>query len=67
MTQKERTFLIELIIKLDVVIDAEHEKVNFAGLNLILDFTVEKRKKDILKALNILSCQRKSKGEKYER
>lgn len=57
MTSKEIEFIKKLLIKLDVVIDAEHEKASGAGLNLIFDFTEEKRKKDILKALDILTHQ----------
>ena len=63
MTQYEIDFIKELIIKLDVSIDAEHNKVNAAGLQLLFDFTEEKRKKDILKALDILTHQHEDKGE----
>lgn len=63
MTLKEIEFIKNLLIKLDVVIDAEHEKATVLGLNLIFDFTPEKRKKDILKALDILTHQHEEKGE----
>lgn len=55
MRAKEIEFVKNLIIKLDVAIDAEHEKATGLGLNLIFDFTPKKRKKDILKALDILN------------
>lgn len=63
MTKEEIDFIKELLIKLDVVIDAEHEKVSGAGLSLIFGFTEEKRKQDILKALDILTHQHEDKGE----
>ena len=63
MTLKEIEFIKNLLIKLDVSIDAEHEKASGAGLSLIFDFTPEKRKKDILKALDILTDQHEDKGE----
>lgn len=61
MTQKEIEFIKNLLIKLDVVIDAKHEKASGAGLSLIFDFTREKRKKDILQALDILNKQKEGK------
>lgn len=63
MTPKEIEFIKNLLIKLDISIDAEHEKVNGFGLSLIFDFTEEKRKQDILKALDILTHQHEDKGE----
>ena len=63
MTVKEIEFIKNLLIKLDVAIDAEHGKATGLGLNLIFDFTPEKRKKDILKALDILTHQHEDKGE----
>lgn len=55
MTLKDRAFIKELLIKLDISIEAEHENASSQGLMLIFDFTAEKRKADMLKALNILS------------
>lgn len=55
MTSKERAFIKELLIKLDVSIEAEHENASPQGLMLIFDFTAEKRKADMIKALNILN------------
>ena len=55
MTKEEIAFIKELLIKLDVVIDTEHQQVSLAGIDLIFDFTKEKRKQDILKALDILN------------
>lgn len=63
MTLKEIEFVKNLIIKLDVSIDAEHEKASGLGLNLIFDFTPEKRKQDVLKALDILTHKHEDKGE----
>lgn len=63
MTLKEIEFIKNLIIKLDVSVDAEHGKASGTGLSLIFDFTREKRKKDILKALDILTHQHEDKGE----
>ena len=55
MTTEDKLFLKELLIKLDISIEAEHEKASSQGLMLIFDFTEEKRKADMLKALDILS------------
>lgn len=44
-----------LIIKLDVAIDAEHNKINGYGLHLLFDFTEAERKRLILKALEELN------------
>ena len=55
MTTEDKLFLKELLIKLDISIEAEHEKASSQGLMLIFDFTEEKRKTDMLKALDILS------------
>ena len=55
MTSKERAFIKELLIKLDISIEAEHENASSQGLMLIFDFTAEKRKEDMLKALDILN------------
>lgn len=44
-----------LIIKLDIKIEAEHGRVNVHGLNLLLDFTDKRRKQQILEALDTLS------------
>ena len=63
MLNKEIEFIINLLIKLDVTIDAEHENVSKEGLNLILGFTEKKRKQDILKALDILNNQYMEKVE----
>lgn len=49
-----------LIIKLDVLLDAEHEKITDAGLQLIFDFTEEKRKQQIKQALEELNKIQKS-------
>lgn len=55
MTPEDKLFLKELLIKLDISIEAEHENASPQGLMLIFDFTEEKRKADMLKALDILS------------
>lgn len=44
-----------LIITLDIKIEAEHGKANIHGLNLLFGFTEEKRKQQILEALDTLS------------
>lgn len=54
ITQSEREFIKTLIIKLDLTIDAERQKINGAGLYTIVDFE-RTRKKDIIKALDILN------------
>ena len=64
MTPKEIEFIKNLLIKLDISIDAEHNKASGLGLSVIFDFTEEKRKQDILKALDILTLhQHEDKGE----
>lgn len=55
MTLKDRAFIKELLIKLDISLEAEHEQASPQGLMLIFDFTAEKRKADMIKALNILN------------
>ena len=55
MTLKDRAFIKELLIKLDISLEAEHGQALPQGLMLILDFTAEKRKADMLKALEILN------------
>ena len=55
MTPEDKLFLKELLIKLDISIEAEHENASPQGLMLIFDFTEEKRKADMIKALNILN------------
>lgn len=55
MTPEDKLFLKELLIKLDISIKAEHENASPQGLMLIFDFTEEKRKADMLKALDILN------------
>lgn len=49
------TDIKNLIIKLDVAIDAEHEKVSANGLMLLMDFTEKTRKQLILQALDELT------------
>ena len=55
MTLKDRAFIKELLIKLYISLEAEHEQASQQGLMLIFDFTAEKRKEDMIKALNILN------------
>ena len=55
MTLKDRAFIKELLIKLAISLEAEHEQASPQGLMLIFDFTAEKRKADMLKALEILN------------
>lgn len=49
------TDIKNLIIKLDVCIDFEHEKDSANGLMLLMDFTEEKRKELVLQALDELT------------
>ena len=55
MKNKDIDFLITLIIKLDISIEAEHNNVSADGLMLIFDFTEKNRKESITKALDILN------------
>ncbi len=54
MTRQDINFLCNLIIKLDVKIDAEYGKVSAEGLALIYGFTEEQRKECVKEALEIL-------------
>ena len=45
----------DLIITLDIKIEAEHGKASIHGLNLLFGITEEKRKQQVLEALNTLS------------
>lgn len=61
------TEIKNLIIKLDIAIEAEHEKASPNGLMLLMDFTNEKRKELILQALEELTnIENKLKGGKNE-
>lgn len=44
-----------LIIKLDVNIEAEHENVSAEGIMLLMNFTEEVRKKQVIEALAALT------------
>lgn len=49
------TDIKNLIIKLDVNIDAEHEKTTPKGIMLLMDFSREVRKKQVIEALDALT------------
>lgn len=49
-----------LIIKLNVLLDAEHKKITNDGLQLIFDFTEEKREQQTRQALEELNKIQKS-------
>ena len=49
------TDIKNLIIKLNVAIDAEHEKASAQGIILLFDFTEKERKKLTLQALDELT------------
>ena len=49
MTLKDRAFIKELLIKLDISLEAEHGQALPQGLMLIFDFTAEKEKQTCLK------------------
>ena len=56
-----------LIIKLNVAIDAENEKASAQGIMLLLDFTEDVRKKLTLQALDELTnIENKLRGEENE-
>ncbi len=56
-----------LIIKLNVAIDAEHEKASSEGIMLLLDFTEEARKELTLQVLDELTnIENKLRGEENE-
>lgn len=59
------TDIKNLIIKLNVALDAEHGKVSPQGIILLFDFTEETRKQLTLQALNELAkIENKLRGEK---
>lgn len=49
------TEIKNLIIKLDIAIEAEHENVSSDGLRLLYDFTKDVRKKQVTDALDALT------------
>ena len=55
LNDKDIEFLKTLLIKLDVSIEAQRNKVTDAGVALLFDFTEQKRRESILRALDILS------------
>lgn len=56
-----------LIIKLNVAIDAEHQKASAQGIMLLFDFTEEARKQLTLQALEELTnIENKLRGEENE-
>lgn len=61
------TDIKNLIIKLNVAIDAEHEKASPEGIMLLLDFTEEARKELTLQVLDELTnIENKLRGEENE-
>ena len=61
------TDIKNLIIKLNVAIDAEHEKASAQGIMLLFDFTEEARKQLTLQALDELTnIENKLKGGENE-
>ena len=61
------TDIKNLIIKLNVAIDAEHEKASAQGIMLLFDFTEDTRKNLTLQALEELTnIENKLRGEENE-